>query len=506
MVVRLAASLAFLGLPVGALRSKTQAQNLTLRDWMASIEKSQSEDPRMWELREPGGADVQARWKPQVESCQPSVQGGCPLSRMLPDKITAVQPGGNTSCLNSDPFQFEVKPGDPKKALIVFEGGGGCWDQASVMKGVCVQTVVPSRGIMGFFNPCKEGTIPNPFLDFTVIYIRYCSGDIHLGKRDPDWQVFSTSKQKKVTATQRGYDNARTTLDWAKANLAQELDSLVVAGTSAGGLASQVWSSLILTEFRYKSASVVMDSYVGVFPEGFEAHVLKAYGVCDLPFFAQKEFAPLRRACSHGTITVLDISATIMKAHPEVTFAHMTSKYDSVQRFFYDLIKSDRALKKVAHDHCNGQLDCDISGVPASLLELPGLTAEHFYVRATEVLSRYSRHPNFRWYLLASDHHGWARITYGDCNLVNGAPLGVPDFGGQRRENEERWVKSLVPGGGEPLPDNVCENIQWRALTGCDPSLSPTLYDPQDRSAAAPAPHPAGLLALALAALAVARL
>ncbi len=38
-------------------------------------------------------------------------------------------PGG--VCSDGSPYRFYVSPGDPKKVVIDFQGGGACWDAAT---------------------------------------------------------------------------------------------------------------------------------------------------------------------------------------------------------------------------------------------------------------------------------------------------------------------------------------------------------------------------------------
>jgi hypothetical protein len=38
-------------------------------------------------------------------------------------------PGG--VCSDGSPYRFYVSPGDPKKVVLDFQGGGACWDAAT---------------------------------------------------------------------------------------------------------------------------------------------------------------------------------------------------------------------------------------------------------------------------------------------------------------------------------------------------------------------------------------
>lgn len=256
----------------------------------------------------------------------------CLLSSMTRRLPVAVSPGGLTACI--DPkrsYQFEVIPGDVDKLLVYLQGGGACWDEWST---VAKLSVYDNPGFCmhhPLYNALDAEFINTRFKDYTIVHILYCSGDLFVGNVTRSYKL-----QDGVDLRQRGYHNAKAAIDWAKANLAPHLSSLVLMGASAGAIGLLFWSHSVLKAFQYKRASVVLDSYVGFFPEGTLHPVLRSYGSCDLGLLPDS----LASECSssHGDVTSEDIYKGVMSEFPAVAFAHINSKQDKVQMIFYDLL------------------------------------------------------------------------------------------------------------------------------------------------------------------------
>jgi len=402
--------------------------------------------------------------------------------------------------MDRSPYQFEVRPGDPDKMLIHFEGGGACWNLKAFDLGICYQSVPQGTGGAGFFNDCQEGR-PNPFQNYTVVHVRYCSGDVHLGNlvnKWIDWDTKIDGENRQVTVVQRGYLNAKAAIEWAKANANDTLESLVITGTSAGALGAQVWSSFILEEFNYTSASVIMDSMVGVTPKNFIGAAFKAYNFCKTAFFDTKALKDLSIYCPITETRIEDMAAAVMKTYPKVNFALVTSKYDQVQRFFFDVI--NMTFYPSTEPCGNGKPHCDLPNLRrTTATERMQLPADSFYGVVNRFIDHYRINPNFHWYILASDHHDWADFVFGDCQ-----PPEPPYFNSTRRVSLQRWVEEVALAGvndTKTMPQGACEDMPFRGWGGCQEGLGSYLLA---FSAAAPLPGTGSLLALAVAALVLA--
>jgi len=320
-----------------------------------------------------GGASLLLQQaKAEYQACHISESEPCALKDIKAP--TLIYPGGNTTCINGDPYAFVVAPGDRHKVLYYFEGGGACWQGLggmAVMKctdGMEYGTYTAGLGA-GVQN---RQNLKNPFRSHTVVEPIYCSGDAHIGanvlqSEGKDWP-------------QHGYANAKATFDWARANFDYELSSFVAMGFSAGALGTMAWSRTLLETFRYEKAAVVLDSYAAVFPPKTQQATMKYWGMCraDILLSSQQ-----RQSCKRSALTVQDIFDQTMIAFPHVAFASIQSKADETQIFFY-------------------------KGMAASYGRFldAGVTSNGFYMMTNKVFMKYAyNHPNFVTYWVDGDKH-----------------------------------------------------------------------------------------------------
>ena len=92
-----------------------------------------------------------------------------------------------SACHDGSPTGFAINVQDTSDLFIFFEGGGACWDYLT-----CVVAPVPRHhGPVGATEwaarqqmlpePFDRTRATNPFRNATMIYIPYCTGDLHVG-------------------------------------------------------------------------------------------------------------------------------------------------------------------------------------------------------------------------------------------------------------------------------------------------------------------------------------
>ncbi|MFO0612137.1 MAG: pectin acetylesterase-family hydrolase [Polyangiaceae bacterium] len=126
-----------------------------------------------------------------------------------------------TQCMNGDTagFGISIVPGS-RNLMIYLEGGGACFNDACDFSALNVPYVPPPDGI---FNRNNDG---NPVHDWSMIYVPYCTGDIHGGDKD-------TELGGQVRHF-HGYSNITKYLErWVVTF--QHLDNVLLTGISAGG-------------------------------------------------------------------------------------------------------------------------------------------------------------------------------------------------------------------------------------------------------------------------------
>ncbi|MEM4503788.1 MAG: pectin acetylesterase-family hydrolase, partial [Archaeoglobaceae archaeon] len=139
-----------------------------------------------------------------------------------------------------------VRRGTENNLLVFFEGGGACADYATCKPLLCTnfETCKPFLGIgsvvaleskFWFLSTYYRGGIfdvknpKNPFRNWTILFIPYNTGDLHMGNRVVKY--YDDDGNSK-TIYHVGYVNAIVALRY----IAQkDWDRVVVAGSSAGG-------------------------------------------------------------------------------------------------------------------------------------------------------------------------------------------------------------------------------------------------------------------------------
>ena len=243
---------------------------------------------------------------------------------------TEVHPAGETTCALDTPFSFFHRTGpDPSKLLVYFEGGGACWEWVSCSgmfdTNVADDELSPFRGIFDFANP------DNPFREHTVVFIPYCTGDVHIGD---SMQRYGDSSTRPIA--HRGFRNVRAVLDWLSSR-EQVATNLVVSGTSAGSYGALFYAPRIAEMFPGATVSLIGDSGVPLLKD--YPGVLERWGTASV-------VSQLRRmtgAVSREDLTLERAHQYFAARHPRALLAHVTSDRDGIQSAFYLISGSPQA-------------------------------------------------------------------------------------------------------------------------------------------------------------------
>lgn len=173
---------------------------------------------------------------------------------------TVVAPA-DCMCSDGSPFQYFVREADPTKVLFFMEGGGACFsaetcgpDSESYKKtaGDGPLGEAAGQGIFDFSNPA------NPFADYSIVFVPYCTGDVHIGNTTTDYG-------DGVVVHHNGYVNGTTALA-AMAELFPDVTKLVVAGESGGSIPSPLYAGLAHDLLPNAGITVLADGS-GAYPD-----------------------------------------------------------------------------------------------------------------------------------------------------------------------------------------------------------------------------------------------
>jgi hypothetical protein len=357
--------------------------------------------------------------------CTVSSSEKCSMNQFQKDQSTLVLPGGNTRCIfsYSTPFAFQVIPGDSDNLLFYFQGGGACWDQFSTDNaGFCTTDASPQKpvGVFDRTNP------KNAFRSYTIVHVLYCSGDVHGGNT-----VRSYNDAAGQPVVQVGLLNAQSAVDWVKqqisvGNLASTFSNFVIMGCSAGSIGAQLWGQELLTQFKWKQAAVVPDSYAGVFPPGSLGQLIYNYGFCSSGFLTPA----MTKKCNEQTLTLEEIDLEFMTNNPKVPYTFLQSKTDAVQMSFYISV---------------GQTTNTTSKT---------ITPTEFYNQVNDLFGDYNAvRKNFLTYLVDGDHH-----CFTCYDLFFEADTKGPEDNGTTTTTKMMadWVNQLPLSSGEVM-DTLCD-------------------------------------------------
>lgn len=245
---------------------------------------------------------------------------------------TEFTPGGQTTCSDGSAYKFFVRPGDPEKLMVYFQGGGGCWTRQT-----CDPNLQPTYtvniaedfkpwpfGVFNFENP------DNPFRDYSVVMAPYCTGDVHLGASDTVYPP-EDEGQVPITIHHQGRANAQAVLDWTYANVTSPKE-VFVTGSSAGAIPSPFYAALVADQYPNAHIAHLGDGAGGYRRMNGDSRPDEQWGTFD---FLNTE-AGFETVSPDGfNYEQLYIAAA--KAHPDILFAEYDAAQDAVQKRFLAL-------------------------------------------------------------------------------------------------------------------------------------------------------------------------
>jgi hypothetical protein len=131
-----------------------------------------------------------------------------------------VKPGDDRQCSDGFEFSFWVRKADPKKVAFYLQSGGGCFsagtcDPDRELYTTAVGDGPTPSGVYDFANP------DNPLAEYSVVYVPYCTGDVHLGHA-------TRTYAPGLTIHYEGYRNGTAALDHLTETFPDATDVVVV--------------------------------------------------------------------------------------------------------------------------------------------------------------------------------------------------------------------------------------------------------------------------------------
>jgi hypothetical protein len=246
------------------------------------------------------------------------------------NRITA---GEHASCSHGSEYSFLFRPADPERVAIFFQGGGGCWmgetcalDRQPMYRPSLDDLTEPSEGIFDFENP------ENPISDWSVLFVPYCTGDVHVGNATVTYQVEANDSlpARSFQIRHTGLTNARTALDWLHEHVPDPRE-IFVTGVSAGSLGSAVFAHTIAERYPDARVAQLGDAAGGYRADrGVAASILDRWGTDDL-FTEFEEVDP-------GTVTFESFYTPPTATADNLRMAQVNYHADEVQLLFLQVM------------------------------------------------------------------------------------------------------------------------------------------------------------------------
>lgn len=367
---------------------------------------------------------------PLVLVCLSFLAVGCEPSPSNPDAATldagadggdrvpalgewiAIEPGGDTICSRGTPYQFFVRGGRPDRVIIDFQGGGACWNELTCGFAGAAGLFTETAGNLETFvaatrpgGPLAGGMLSddaaNPFRDWTIVHVPYCTGDVH-------WGNARTVYGEAGAIEHRGFVNASAALSWTYAHYTAP-DNVLVSGCSAGAYGAVLHSAYIAQHYAPIDASIAVfaDSGAGIITDTFLNDSLPNWNAqANLP----SAFVP-GLAVPITELALPDVYIEIGRTFPDMRLAQTQSQYDQDQVFFY-------------------------TAMGGSAVDWPGRMRGSIDAIRAEI-------PNFTAYVPGGSVHCSGIYPFFTTRTVGGVVL-------------SDWVEELALGATQPLPV-LCE-------------------------------------------------
>lgn len=182
------------------------------------------------------------------------------------------------ACGNGTPYRFFVnRTPFSRDTVIVYEGGGACWDQNACLgvgplsalnpDGVPPNYLeLPNTAAHGLVTPFSSRFDPfqaAPTQAWNIVFLPYCTGDVHSGSAV---RVYADADPAHPRVQyHRGQANARGAAEWLRANTGRPAN-LLLTGFSAGGVGATTTYALVRDALQPTGRSQLLADSGPLFP------------------------------------------------------------------------------------------------------------------------------------------------------------------------------------------------------------------------------------------------
>jgi len=235
-----------------------------------------------------------------------------------------VVPGGDCQCSDGSEFSFWMREASPKKVVFYLQDGGACFS---------AETCAPDSDLYSTIaeGPTEEGGIfdfadeRNPFADYSVVYVPYWTGDVHIGNA-------TTKYGPGLTVQHKGYVNGTAALDRLAATFPGATE-VVVIGESAGSVSAPLYAGRVSDRLPDARITVLADGS-GSYPDVPRVNeIIAAWGFGDaIPPWPENAGLTAEQWSLPGFFIQSG------RHDPEIVFARHDYAYDETQGVYLELV------------------------------------------------------------------------------------------------------------------------------------------------------------------------
>ena len=187
------------------------------------------------------------------------------------DTWTKIEPPG-VVCGNGTPYKLFVNFSEQSdNVVVVFEPGGACWDYESCtgkngIRGAANPDGIPDNHweLAPFISPfLSRFDDTNPSRDWNMVYVPYCTGDVHTGVAEVTYP--SGSEDPALTFHHDGHAAVTQVTAWIDENFTH-IPKLLATGCSAGGVGALANYRVLRNGIRAMEQGYLLDDSGPIFP------------------------------------------------------------------------------------------------------------------------------------------------------------------------------------------------------------------------------------------------
>ena len=235
-----------------------------------------------------------------------------------------VVPGGDCRCSDGSEFSFWLRKANPRKVVFYLQDGGACFSAKTCAPDSDLYQTRVNEGPTGEGGMFDFADERNPFADYSVVYVPYCTGDVHIGNT-------TTKYAPGLTVHHKGYVNGTAALDRLAATFPGATE-VVVVGTSAGSIAAPLYAGLVSDRLPRARITALADGS-GSYPDLPRFNeIIAAWGAGDaLPRWPENT-GPTAKQWSFPGLFIQS-----GRHDPKIVFARHDYAYDEHQALWYPI-------------------------------------------------------------------------------------------------------------------------------------------------------------------------